>query len=1117
MNRKSSTVLIGSIVIGIVIMLAIYMGLIVTGVIDTRPATLVVAIESAQKEFDGTPLSCEKYAIKKGTLKKGHKIEVTYGAQQTEVGWIENVATIKVKDALGADVTNHYTLETVPGKLTVTPRRLIVKSGDTQKIYDGTALTYEMWDIAVGSLPEGYTTHATFTGAQVVPGASDNSFSLMVYDERGHAVNKSFEITYIYGKLTVTKRPITVTSYGATKVYDGQPLRYESYTLDGDLLPEHFLDVTFPASVTDVGSVTNNIGVRVQNMYSDGSMGGDVTDFYEITVRVGKLEVTPRPIEVSASPCIKHFSGDELPQGKYFITKGSLVAGHDLYAEVEAIKNAEDTVEFLLREVVVYESMGKSADATRAGEWATVTDNYEITLVHGIDRDQMEKLVFASGSKAAPYTGEPLTCDQYVLAEGVLDPAHEAVPHFTGSQTEIGFSDNTFTVTVVDTVTGEDVTYRYDISYEYGTLEVYDQAPSTGGEISDDGSLDNSTQNADAIAARVWAENSGRVYLRWKSYGNYSFREDTGNWGWGDAMAYPLASENMLYTAGQALAMGGALPTYYQIEILGKQFLLPNYVAEGPRGAYNDVVLSPYAESYALYGYNWQYSYADALRYAAQGIESEQNKLYTAFVYEQYLSVPESTKQALLAFAEQHGLAADRLSIIEDVASAVRSCATYVLEYPACPEGADEVVYFLTESKSGVCRHFASAATLLYRSLGIPARYVVGYSTYAAGDSWTDVKGADAHAWVEVFITGMGWVRIDPTPAQSSTPDDALVLTPIKVMGYYTGLPYMAKPEHVMITQGALKEGHTLAYVEVVGSQTDAGTGVSVITDYRIEDENGTDVTGEYTVVCRDGVIEVRKPTVMITAASEKKVYDGTPLQDLTFTYSFKNALLASTYQVTATVSGQQTEVGQSTNEIGEVIVTDALGRDVTRNFDVQRKHGTLKVYLYELTVQSEGDSKVYDGTPLSAPALYFDADALASRGHVLEYTMPSITGVGAIYNTPTCRIVDGAGNDVSAEYDLRVSAGVLRISAIQLTLVTDSAEKVYDGKALSVQDFTLTEGELAAGQSIASYQIKGSQTNVGVSDATVTDIVIVDADGRNVTANYQIIIIPGTLHVLAP
>ena len=1109
MNRKSSTVLIGSIVIGIVIMLAIYMGLIVTGVIDTRPSTLVIAVDSAQKEFDGTPLTCEKYEIKKGALKKGHKIEVTYGAYQTEVGWVENAATVKIKDALGADVTSHYTLEVRPGKLTVTPCKLIVKSGDTQKVYDGTPLTYEMWDVVIGTLPQGYTTNATFTGAQVVPGASDNTFVLMIYDESGNAVNRSFDINYIYGKLTVTKRPITVTSYGATKVYDGQPLRYESYTLDGELLPEHFLDVSFPESITNVGSVTNNIGVRVQNMYGDGSMGGDATDFYEISVRVGKLEVTPRPIEVSASPCIKHFSGDVLPQGTYFLTKGSLVAGHELSAEVEAIKNYEDTVEFMLRDVQIFDVQGAGGDA--------VTHNYEITLVHGIDRDHLEKLTFASADKSAPYTGEPLTCEQFVLAQGVLDALHEVVPHFTGSQTEIGFSDNTFTVTIVDTATGEDVTYRYDITYEYGTLEVYENAPSTGGEISDDGSLDNSTQNADAVAARVWATSGGRVYLRWKSYGDYSFRQSAGNWGWGDAMAYPLASENMLYTVGQILAQNGVLPIDYQIEILGSQFLLPNYVAKGPEGALSDVMLSPYTDSYMLSGYSWNYSYADALRYAATGLEDEQNKAYTAFVYGQYLSVPESTKQALLAFAEQNGLAVDRLSIIEDVASAIRSSATYDLAYPVCPEDKDEVVFFLTESHRGVCRHFASAATLLYRSLGLPARYVVGYSTYAAGDAWTDVKGADAHAWVEVFITGLGWVRIDPTPAQSSVDDDALVLMPIKIMGYYTGLPYIATPESVMIVQGSLKPGHSLQNVQVSGQRTEAGESISVITGAQIVDENGADVTGEYKIVFRDGVIEVRKPTLVITAASAKKVYDGMPLENLTFTHTFKNAQFANTYQVTATVNGQQTEVGQSENTIGDVVITDILGRDVTRNFDVQKLHGSLKVYMYELSVQSSGASKVYDGTPLSSPELIFDADALASRGHTLEYTMPSITSVGSIYNTPTCRVLDAQGNDVTAEYDLRISAGVLRVSAIRLTMVTDSAEKVYDGKALRAERFTLSEGELAAGQSIVSYQIKGSQTNVGVSDATVTDIVIVDANGRNVTANYQITIIPGTLRVLAP
>lgn len=1109
MNRKSSTVLIGSIVIGIVIMLAIYMGLIVTGVIDTRPSALVVVADSAQKEFDGKPLTCDTYSIKKGALKKGHKLEVTFGSEQTEVGWAENEITVKVKDAIGADVTDHYNIETRSGKLTVTPCRLIAKSGDTMKIYDGVPLMYEMWDFVVGELPEGYTARASFTGAQAVPGASENSFALVILDAQGRLAHQNFEINYRFGTLTVTKRPLIVTSYGASKIYDGEPLRYESFTVDGEVLGEHFLDVSFPASITDAGSVTNNAVVRIYQIYPDGSMGGDVTHYYDLSVRVGTLKVERRPIEVSASPCIKYFSGNELPAGEYYITKGSLVEGHELFADVEAVKNAEDTVEFLLRNVSIMDNGHYNS--------TNVTENYDITLVHGIDRDLLEELVFASGSKAMQYTGNPLTCEQYVLAEGVLDPDHEVVPHFTGSQTEIGFSDNTFTVTIVDRETGEDVTHRYDLSYEYGTLEVYETAPSTGGEISDDGSLDNNVQNTDAIAARIWAESGGRVYLRWKSYGEYSFREQSGNWGWGDAMAYPLASENMLYRVGQALAADGKLPVLYQIEILGNQYLLPNYVSKGPEGAYNDVMLSPYTDSYQLLGYQWNYTYGDALRYASVGIEDEGNKLYTEFVYGQYLAVPESTKQALLAFAEQKGLRADRLSIIEDVAAAVRSAATYDYEYPACPAGKDEVIFFLTESKSGVCRHFASAATLLYRSLGIPARYVVGYSTYAAGDAWTDVKGADAHAWVEVFITGLGWVRMDPTPALNDTPDDALVLMPIKIMGYYTGLPYMATPDNVMIVQGELKQGHTLTNVQVSGSQTDAGIGISTITGATIVDENGNDVTAEYNMVWKDGVIEVRKPTLSITAASAKKVHDGTPLEDPSFTHVFKNAGFGALYTVTAKISGSQTEIGQSQNEIGEVVVTDMLGRDVTYNFDVQRNHGTLKVYLYELSVQSSGASKTYDGAPLVAPELSFDADALAARGHTLEYTMPSITSVGAIYNTPVCRVLDAQGNDVTKAYDLRVSAGVLRINPITLTMVTDSAEKVYDGKALYADGFTLTKGELAQGQTVVSYQIKGSQTNVGVSEAIVTDIVIVDAAGRNVTANYQITIVPGTLRVLAP
>ena len=197
MNRKSFTVVIGSVVIGIAVMLALYMGLIVTGVIDTRPSTLVVSIGSAQKEFDGKPLTCEEYTIQKGALKKGHTLEVIYGASQVDVGTRENVATVKVRDALGVDVTNHYTLETRPGKLTVTKRSLMFKSGDTQKVYDGTPLTYEFWDLVVGTLPEGYSARVTFTGAQVIPGTSKNTFAVEILDERGFSANPCLMLSLI--------------------------------------------------------------------------------------------------------------------------------------------------------------------------------------------------------------------------------------------------------------------------------------------------------------------------------------------------------------------------------------------------------------------------------------------------------------------------------------------------------------------------------------------------------------------------------------------------------------------------------------------------------------------------------------------------------------------------------------------------------------------------------------------------------------------------------------------------------------------------------------------------------------------------------------------------------
>ena len=93
----------------------------------------------------------------------------------------------------------------------------------------------------------------------------------------------------------------------------------------------------------------------------------------------------------------------------------------------------------------------------------------------------------------------------------------------------------------------------------------------------------------------------------------------------------------------------------------------------------------------------------------------------------------------------------------------------YTLDLPPVPAGKDPVDWFLFDVKTGYCEQFATAETLLLRSLGIPARLATGYSTgdYDPILNQAVVREHDAHAWVEVWFPGHGWVPVDPTPGVS--------------------------------------------------------------------------------------------------------------------------------------------------------------------------------------------------------------------------------------------------------------------------------------------------------------------------------------------------------------
>jgi transglutaminase-like putative cysteine protease len=87
-------------------------------------------------------------------------------------------------------------------------------------------------------------------------------------------------------------------------------------------------------------------------------------------------------------------------------------------------------------------------------------------------------------------------------------------------------------------------------------------------------------------------------------------------------------------------------------------------------------------------------------------------------------------------------------------------------------DSADALLEFLTQTKEGFCQQYATAMAVLVRELGIPARIAVGYQAGTLQDDDTYlIQTKDAHAWVEVFFKGYGWLQFEPTPGHGTHPN----------------------------------------------------------------------------------------------------------------------------------------------------------------------------------------------------------------------------------------------------------------------------------------------------------------------------------------------------------
>ncbi len=131
------------------------------------------------------------------------------------------------------------------------------------------------------------------------------------------------------------------------------------------------------------------------------------------------------------------------------------------------------------------------------------------------------------------------------------------------------------------------------------------------------------------------------------------------------------------------------------------------------------------------------------------------------------LRIPEGfNPRARALAAEWRAASADDAGVVARAVAFLRQGGyAYTLEPPLL--GEHSIDEFMFSTKAGFCEHFASAFVFMMRAAGVPARVVTGYQGGELNpvDSIITVRQSDAHAWAEVFLPGLGWVRVDPTAA----------------------------------------------------------------------------------------------------------------------------------------------------------------------------------------------------------------------------------------------------------------------------------------------------------------------------------------------------------------
>ena len=1124
-------------------------------IISKRDVTLTSG--SAEKVYDGTPLTKDKVTVSGDGFVKGEGAEYNVTGSQTKAGSSDNEFTYTLKDNTNE---KNYNITVVKGTLTVTKDKnevVVTITGHTNSAkYDGKDHTAEGYDVSINN-KKYHAADFTFKGTDNVTKKDAGTYPMGLKESDFANNSTDFEkVTFVVkdGSLTIEKKTVTLGSATASKVYDGTALTSKDITVGGDgFVKGEGATYKVTGSQTAVGSSDNTFAYE---LYENTKAGN-----YTITTSVGTLTVTPQSItpdpdnpdsykgitindpsdhvydgqEHKWSPTVKDADDKALTEGKDYTVSYEYGTEDKNFKDVQTI----------------------TVTITGQGNYkGTVTKTYKITK---------RKVKLTSASDQKVYDGQPLTNKNVTASTGKNEGFVEgegATYDVTGSQTTVGSSANKFTYTLnANTKAG-----NYEITTEEGILTVisddkevvvqikgntktkkYDGTAKTvsGYEIV---SISNSLYRVSDIhfaktTTEVTKKNAGeyQMGLTAADFSNVNDNFSKVTFVVTDGKLTITKRDVTLTSATDQKVYDGTALTNDEVTVSGDGF------AAG-EGATYDVTGSQTKVGNSKNNFTIKKLTGNEDNYNFTKVPG------TLTVTEQSITPGPDPENPDPSYK---GITVDDPSdhvydgknhkwnpTVEDVAGKALTDGTdYEVSYDK-DNFKDVTTITVTITGKG---DYKGTITKKYQITPRPVTLTSATDSKAYdGDPLTNKKVTESKGTDEGFVKGEG-ASYDVTGSQTEvgtsdntftytlntntkkenytitkvegkltvTPDENTVVVTIvgnTVSDTYDGTEKTAAGYKVTDISNTNKKKYTEADIQFSGKaevkKTDAGSYEMGLkeTDFTNGNKNFKNVK----FVVKDGKLDIAKREVTMTSASDKKVYDGKALTNKNVTDEGFVEGEGASYDVT----GTQTAVGSSKNKF------DYKLNDGTKagNYTITKVEGTLVVTPQSITPDPDPENPdSYKGITINDPSDHiYDGEAHKwapevkdKDGNVLKegtdyevsYDKDNFTDVSTIKVT-----IKGKGNytgTVTKEY---------KITPRPVTLTSADAKKVYDGKALTKEEVVASRGENEGfvGNDGADYNVTGTQTVVGTSKNTFGYTL----KSGTLAKNYAITKVEGTLEV---